>query len=64
MIHKIGFMLQWIKQTHFFDFEPKLLHPNTPPFWYFYWILLAATVYLSDEFLEGGGRGWGHMFYM
>jgi len=30
----------------------------------FYWILLAATEDLSDKFLGGGGRGWGHMFYM
>ena len=30
----------------------------------FYWILLAATEDLSDKFLERGGRGWGHMFYM
>ena len=30
----------------------------------FNWILLAATEDLSDKFLEGGGRGWGLMFYM
>jgi len=30
----------------------------------FYWILLAATEDLSDKFLEGGSRSWGHMFYM
>ena len=29
----------------------------------FYWILFAPTEDLSDKFLGGGGRGWGHMFY-
>jgi len=30
----------------------------------FYWILSAASEHLSDKFLEGDGRGWGHIFYM